>query len=153
MAPELLPQVQAFFAEIGWPAQPYEGRDHVLSFAFKGDTDTWSCFAQVDEAQRQFIFYSLLPFRVAAARRQAVMGLITRINYGIRQGNFELDLADGELRYKTALALADGALTTGMARQLVFANVGSLNRYLPALQAVARDGAEPQAALAAICNA
>lgn len=153
MAPELLPQVRAMLAEAGWSAQPYEGRAHVLAFAFQGSTDTWSCFVQVDEVQRQCLVYSLLPFRVAAARRDAVMALVTHINYGMRLGNFELDLADGEVRCKTALDLADGALTAGMLRQLVAASAGSLNRYLPALQAVARDGAEPQAALAALRDA
>ncbi len=149
MAPELLPQVRAFLAESGWTAQPFEGRAHVLAFAFQGSTDTWSCFVQVDEALRQCIVYALLPFRISAARRDAVMALVTRINYGLRLGNFELDLADGEVRYKTALALADGALTAGLLQQLVAASAGSLNRHLPALQAVARDGVDPQEALAA----
>ena len=37
--------------------------------------------------------------------RNAVMEYITRANYGLRIGNFELDLNDGEIRYKTYLQM------------------------------------------------
>lgn len=38
--------------------------------------------------------------RAEESSRNAVMEFITRANYGVRNGNFEMDIRDGEVRYK-----------------------------------------------------
>ena len=50
-------------------------------------------------------FYAVCPQNADESERAAVMEYITRANYGLRIGNFELDLRDGEIRYKTYLQM------------------------------------------------
>lgn len=40
------------------------------------------------------------PLKADEANRTNVMEYLTRANYGLRNGNFEMDLGDGEVRYK-----------------------------------------------------
>ena len=44
---------------------------------------------------------------------------LTRANYGIMIGNFEMDFNDGEVRYKGALEYADGDVTIMMIDNLI----------------------------------
>ena len=45
--------------------------------------------------------YAMLPTHVREDKRDVVCRYITRANYGLRNGNLEMDLDDGEVRYKT----------------------------------------------------
>ena len=64
-------------------------------------------------------------------------------------GNFELDLSDGEIRYKTAIDVEGTILNHALMKQIVYANVLTMDRYYAGLQAVS-EGAEPAPAVAAI---
>ncbi len=75
--------------------------------------------------------------------------LLTRINYGLIIGNFEMDFSDGEVRYKTSADLRDVELIDGVFGRLVFANVRSMDRYTPAIHAMAAEGSDPDEALRA----
>ncbi len=51
--------------------------------------------------------YTIAPINIPEDMRQAVADAITRANYGLDRGNFEMDFNDGEVRYKTQVSLAD----------------------------------------------
>ena len=130
----LFAAVQRFFAEDNWAAAPVS--DGVLQMTFRGENGQWMCFAQAREELRQFIFYSVCPVTIAADKRLAIAEFITRANYGLIIGNFELDFDDGELRYKTSLDVEAADLTSGLIRPVVYANVITMDRYLPGALAI-----------------
>ncbi len=66
----------------------------------------------------------------------AIAEFITRANYGLVIGNFELDFSDGELRYKTAIDVEDDNLSFALIKQMVYANVIIMDKYLPGIMAV-----------------
>lgn len=47
-----------------------------------------------------YISYGCIDVRVKEEKRKEVAEYITRANYGLNFGNFELDMRDGEIRYK-----------------------------------------------------
>ena len=51
--------------------------------------------------------YHTAPIKVPVEQRAAVSEFITRANYGLTKGNFEMDFSDGELRYKTTISQHD----------------------------------------------
>ncbi|HEX9018927.1 MAG TPA: YbjN domain-containing protein, partial [Anaerolineaceae bacterium] len=71
----------------------------------------------------------------------------TRANYGMIIGNFELDYQDGEIRYKTSVDVEDVALAESLVQNLVYANVLTMDKYLPGLMRVLYAGIEPIAAI------
>ena len=141
----LFAAAQRFFAEDNWTA--VQVGDAVLQMTFRGKNGQWMCFAQAREELRQFIFYSVSPFNVPPDKRPALAEYITRANYGLIIGNFELDIEDGELRYKTSLDVETADLTPGLIRPLVYANVITLDRYLPGALAILYGNTLPEEAI------
>ncbi len=136
-----------FFEEDGWKFQWIKGKS-VLSMSFSGKNGKWQCFAQAREAQQQFVFYSVLPINAPPDKRPKVAELITRINYGMVIGNFEMDFDDGEVRYKTSIDVEGAELTPPMIRQIVYANIVITDRYLPAVMRTIYSDITPVEAIA-----
>lgn len=135
-----------FFESDQWPSSHVADRS-VLSLPFQGKHGQWLCFAQAREAQQQFIFYSMCPAVVPERRRPSMAEFITRANYGLIIGNFELDYSDGEIRYKTSLDIEGSELTAPLIKQVVYANVLMMDQYLPGILAVLYNDSSPLEAL------
>jgi hypothetical protein len=95
---------------------------------------------EISEKEEQFIFYSYFPVKVSEDRRAVMAEFLTRANYGMIIGNFELDLSDGEVRYKTSIDVEDAELSHALAKHIVYANVLTMDRYYKGLVAVAGGG-------------
>jgi hypothetical protein len=133
----------AFFDEDDWEYNSLEGLP-ILSLVFAGKSGKWVCYAQAREEQHQFVFYSVCPVNAPPNRRAAAAEFITRANYGMIIGNFEMDYDDGEIRYKTSLDVEGIGLTAPLAKHLVYANVIIMDQYLPGILAVIYGNSSPQ---------
>jgi hypothetical protein len=131
-----------FFEEDDWNFQWVEG-ETVLSMGFAGKNGRWMCYAQAREPQEQFVFYSICPVNVPENRRVAAAEYLTRANYGMIVGNFEMDYDDGEIRYKTSIDIEGATLLPPLIKSMVYTNLLMLDRYLPGLMAVVYGGASP----------
>ena len=58
---------------------------------------------RVQEKNKLLAVYGILPFLIPESHQSAAMLLITQINYDMLIGNLELDINDGEIRYKHAI--------------------------------------------------
>ena len=135
VAGALLADLRALFRENGWPFSDVRGAP-VLFSELSGILGRWKFYAQVVEEQDLILLYSVCPFRVPEERRSEVSEFLTRANYGLAAGNFELDFADGEVRYKTALQRHVDGLDAATLRRAVRANGIAMETYLPGVGAV-----------------
>ncbi len=121
---------------------------------FTGDNGNWMCYAhaQEDEDVAQFIFYSVCPVKVMESKRVIVAEFLTRANYDLALGNFELDFTDGEIRYKTSADVTNDRLTVNLCKNLVYTNVLMMDKYLPGIMAVVYGDVLPVDAVAAVDN-
>ena len=111
---------------------------------------SWTMYVWAREPQSQVVVHGVLPWAVPEQARDDMATYLTLANFGLLVGNFELSLEDGELRYKTSVDFAGcESLPLQFVRNIVAANLRTMERYLPGLAAVA-DGADPQAAVAAV---
>lgn len=138
----ILEAAKRFFTEDEWPFSEIEGKA-MLRTGFSGDNGNWTCIARAREEQEQFIFYSIAPNNVPEDRRLAAAEFLTRANYGLVIGNFELDFSDGEVRYKTSIDVEGDRLTSPLLKQMVYANVLTMDRYMPGLMAVTYGNVKP----------
>ena len=122
--------------------------DTALMLSFRGEAGSWQCFATVDEEKQWFTFYSILPSNVPEDKRVEIAEFITRANYGLVIGNFEMDYADGEVRYKTSVDVEGGELTAKMIENVIRANVMTMDRYFPGLMGVLYGDRDPAEAIA-----
>jgi len=135
-----------YFERDEWPYDRVEGQD-ILQLGYRTEQLAWTCFAQVVQDDQQFIFYSVMPVKVAAEKRPFVAEYITRANYGLVVGNFEMKWDTGDVRYKTSIDIEDDRLSYALWRSVVYANVFIAERYVPGLVAVVYDDVLPKTAV------
>ena len=135
--------------EDGWHPQQLEGRT-IYRMGFSGQNAQVACYAQVVVDQELCLFYAMAPFKVPEDARMAAAEFITRANYGMRIGNFELDFRDGEVRYKTSFDFEGATLTPELIKQAIYPAVLTIDRYMPGLMGVAHGGRDPAEAIAEI---
>jgi hypothetical protein len=139
--------VLRFFQEDQWNFQQI-GDKPVIRSGFRGEHGTWVCFAQVNEEHQRFLFHSIMGLNIPVQYRAAVAEYLTRVNYGLPLGNFEMDFETGDVRFKTSIEIPEGELTIAMVRTLAYANVRNMDHYFPGVLAVVHSGLSPEAALA-----
>jgi hypothetical protein len=140
--------MKAFVESSDWDHEVVQ-EGSVLRFAMNGDNGSWMCIALTEEELKQCVVMSYVAGEVEERYRPAMAEYITRANYGMRIGNFEMDMEDGDLRFRTSIDVADENLTPEVFRQLVIHNATQFDRYLPGIEAVLR-GEQPKQAVAAV---
>jgi Zn ribbon nucleic-acid-binding protein len=131
----LVDELKRVFAEHGWPYTEVRGAPVLLS-ELSGPAGQWSFYAHIVEEKDVILLYSVCPERIPEGRRTEVSHFLTRANYGLAAGNFELDFDDGEVRYKTVLHLHGDELDGLALKRLVRANGIAMETYLPGIRSV-----------------
>jgi hypothetical protein len=108
----------------------------VLLTELNGPSGTWKLYAHAVEERQLILFYSICPLVVPPQKRPEMASFLTRANYGLAVGNFELDFADGEIRYKTSLNVEGGRVSPTLVRRLARVNGVAMERYLPGIAAM-----------------
>jgi hypothetical protein len=140
--------VLRFFQEDQWFTKKVEA--NLVRTGYRGERGTWVCFASVEEAPPRFLFVSSMGLNIPRPSRPAVMEYITRVNWGLPIGNFEMNLENGEVRFKTSIELSEIRLTLPMVRSLVYINVHTMDHYFPGVVSILTCRISPIAALAKI---
>ena len=141
--------VQQFLEEDGWPVEETED-ESIVSMQYEGENGEWTCYAQAVEEDSQFIFYSVNPLKVPDGREAEMAEFLTRVNYGLRMGNFEMDYEDGTIRYKTCIDVDGDRLTPALVKNVVYANVQLMDHYTPGMIRLIFGGLTPAEAVAEI---
>jgi hypothetical protein len=143
---QIFNEMVLFFEEDEWPFEQIAELPAIRT-GFAGDNGKWTCYAQAREDMEQFIFYSILPVNVPPNRLAAMAEFIARANYGMIIGNFELSYEDGEVRYKTSIDVEGDELSFPLIQQMVYANVATMDHYLPGLMTVIYTDISPAQAI------
>lgn len=122
----------------------------VMRWSLSVVNGTYECYAHMMERQERLIVYSVLPFYVPAPKRLVVAEFITRANYGMILGNFEMDFSDGEVRFRTSVDVEGGVLTAKMVRTLVYVNINMIDSYYPGVMAVVFANLNPAQAISRV---
>lgn len=142
----LYDQMINFFEEDGWYYKPFKNI-HALRMPFKGEKSSWACIAQTQEEERLFVFYSVCPVKADVANRPTAAEFIMLANYGIVLGNFEMDISDGEIRFKTSVGLGQLDWLDELIKVAVYTNVFSMDKYISALLQVIEGDITPSEAM------
>ncbi len=145
----VFPVMKKYFRQQGWQTERIDKRP-ALRMQYQGKSGEFTCYAIERGETGQFIFYVMYPRPVPSDKRKAMTEFITRANYGLVVGNFEMDLIDGELRYKASLDLEGETPTLGLIHRVVSACVGTMDRYYPGIEKVISDRLSPADVIADI---
>lgn len=135
-----------FLAEDEWYPRRVDGK-YAYSMSYSGKNGDLRCYAVVRVDLEEFLFYAVAPVKVPETVRPAMAEFLTRANFGLRIGNFEMDYGDGEVRYKSSLDFEGQILSPQLLRNAIYPAVHTLDRYLPGLLRVSFGGATPHEAI------
>lgn len=135
-----------YLEENDWQPQQVPDK-YVYRFLFRGNNGAMYCYAQIRVEAEQLLFYVMVPIKIDVEMRPAVAEYITRANYGMYIGNFEMDYADGEVRYKSSLDFEEVGLSPVLIRNAIYPAMQLADRYLPGLLKVAYGGKSPAEAI------
>jgi len=135
-----------FFTEDAWLFVKTEG-ELILNTKFISEHGDFICVAKVLEQKSQFVFYTGFPTNIPTNKRQTIAELLTRANFGIAIGNFEMDLDEGEVFYKVGIDIENEQLTPALVENMVYACVFTMEKYFPAMMAVLYGDALPKDAI------
>ena len=141
--------IVAFLQEDNWRYETIPD-ESAIRFSFTGKNARYECFGRVNEEHEIFVFYTMIPVRTPESQLLQVTELLARINYGLNVGNFEIDMNDGEIRYKTSIDVEGGELSSRMVETLIAVNISTTDRYFPSFADVLYAGATPAEAVARI---
>ncbi len=139
-------KVVAFFQDDGWEFTQLED-EPIIRMEYEGEHGKWRCYAHVIDERQRFVFLSSLANFVPKLMRLEAAEYLTRANFGMEVGNFEMDFSDGTVRYRTSVDIEGGDLTTMMIKNLAYVNIAVMDQYLPGLRKVVNDGMEPEKAI------
>ncbi len=128
--------VGQFLEEDGWYPQRVEDK-YAYRMYYHGKNGELRCFAQIRADLEQFLFYAIATVNVPEEVRPAAAEFINRANYNLRIGNFEMDYADGEVRFKSSIDFEGEPLTLNLIRHAIYPAVQMMDGYLPGLMRVA----------------
>lgn len=73
--------------------------------------------------------YMVLNSKVEEEYYVAVGEFLHRANYGLKNGNFEMDYRDGEIRYKSFVYLENIVISEEVVEDSIFVGIAMLDRY------------------------
>ena len=118
-----------FFKEQGWIYTVIEDKT-IAILGISGKNGKFQCIADVREDEKKIIFYSLCNSNVSEDKKILMCELLTRINHGKFSGNFEMDLNDGEIRYKTSIYYGNLELSKDVIENLIMTNIVTMDNAL-----------------------
>jgi hypothetical protein len=146
---EALEQVVELFRAKDWKFEIDDENDLVRT-GIQGENGDWQVMAAASENDPAFLMLSFFPQKCPARRRVPCAELLTRINFGMMVGCFEMDYDSGRIHFKTTLPFTQGALDPEVLNNIVMFNLAGMDRFLPAIMSVIYAGTSPAKALAAV---
>ena len=90
---------------------------------------------------RTALFTTILPMNIPEKNRAAVSEYLTRVNYTLLLGNFQMDLSDGELSYKSVGVFEEeSGLPDSVVTRLTYVGFNMFDKYIPGVFAIIYGG-------------
>ena len=135
MTTPLQESVRKFFVDDDWN---FDEKSGIFQAGVNIKNKLGSYRLVVDAEEERFLLcYGILATHADEDRRAAVAEYLARANWGLKIGNFEVDMRDGEVRYKASMTNEEGqAPSKETIQRLIYTIHGMLDQYGDGLLAV-----------------
>ena len=135
-----------FFKTQSWDYKE-DGQRPVVYTAANAENGPLRCFVSAGNDNEHLVFISFFPAIAPPKKRRACAEVITRINYDLLHGCFEMDFEDGEIRFRTSIGVLDIPIAPKQVEHLVFSNLAMMDRYIAPIMRVLYTSERPDDAL------
>lgn len=88
----------------------------------------------------------MYPGQIKPENITAISLFVNFVNQGLFLGNFEIDLENGKVRYKTSIDMDGIAYTDEIVMNLIYANIAMVDRYFAGIDQF-NNGEDPKEAI------
>jgi len=127
--------ILAYFEKESWLYSLPEEGDSIAIFGISTKNAKYKCILKVEEDANRLIFFSILPLHIHSSQRSELAEILTRINYNLFYGSFEMDFTDGEIRYKTSFIYEDSIITEKVLDHIIKGNITTADMNFELLSA------------------
>ena len=125
----------------------------VHSFSIGLENGKTETFIEIQNDSQYVIILTICPITVPKHQLFRISEFITRINRGVYIGNFEINIEDGNIRYKTSYIFNNVHVgSEDIFIQNLYASLRMMNRYLPGFMSVIYANISPIEAIKKIEN-
>lgn len=125
--------IKDFLNSQEWQFTQVEGKN-ILLFGISGKNGNFQCIADlIEEDDKKFIFFSVCGANTPLDKRPLMLNLLNILNYKLFFGNFEMDVEDGEIRYRTSISLNNFELNPNFIEELIMTNIITMDKNLPSI--------------------
>lgn len=111
---------------------PYLENEELIKIDIDGNNGTWPSFVKCEEDEKILLYYSVFPVRIPKEKIDIVINGISRINYGLKIGNFEISYDQGELHFKTSIEFPNTDMDyKPFIEKMILTNILTTDEYLP----------------------
>lgn len=146
---EIATAIDQFLQEDDW-RYSFDGRRGEFFFRLSVRSKLQQIEYSVRVMKKEYVVYGILPLGGDEEDKELMGRLaefVCRANYGLHNGNFELDFRDGELRYKSYVD-CEGALPgKKVIKNSIYCTAIMCNRYAPGLLDILFGGAAAEQAV------
>ncbi|AGA69691.1 hypothetical protein Desdi_2261 [Desulfitobacterium dichloroeliminans LMG P-21439] len=114
----------------GWNFE-YDEKNELFRIEIRGINSEFVSFIIVDEEQESLLCNTHIKQKIPFAKRLEVCNFINRVNYELAIGNFELDMDDGEIRFRTYLDSANSEPSREQLLNLLWNGAQTFDIYYP----------------------
>ncbi len=122
-------------------------KDGVFLCDCTAENGSFRCIISCEDENEYLCIYVQSGIKIPENNRSAVSEFIMRANYGMRIGCFEMDLSDGEFRFRVSLISYETELAETILRRSFFIAIATMDRYCAGLLRVVYGGVAPEDAI------
>ncbi|MEA4901088.1 YbjN domain-containing protein [Desulfitobacterium sp.] len=126
----------------------YDDKNEIFRLEIRGVNSDYHCFIIVDEEQESLLCNTHINEKVPFPKRLEICNFINRVNYELANGNFEMDMDDGEIRFRTFLDLENTEPSQEQLMNLIWNGSQSFDTYYPGIIKIICDGMTAEEAMA-----
>lgn len=111
----------------------FDKKNEIFKLGISGVNTNFHVFLLVDEEQESLLCNTHIKQKIPHSKRLEVCDFMNRINYELANGNFEMDMDNGEIRFRTFLDLADAEPSEDQIHNIVWNGIQGFDTYYPGL--------------------
>jgi len=139
--PSLAAPAREWLEDRAWTWDEDEDADGLVLAVISGTgDDDWRWYIQVRDEHHQLALFTILASPVPLDRRPEMSQMVVTASFGLTVGSFELDLDEGQLRFRTSIGFGGAEVSNAQVRSLLDemerTNRAMVKGYWPAITAV-----------------
>lgn len=133
---EMMQTIRRWFKQDGWTVR-VDDDPTVLQMRCSTDDASWLCLARWVERLDVFLFETIMDERVAESRRMEALRFIAQMNYHASYGSWDIDLRDGEVRFRASVDVEGMELADQVIHNVVYGCLRAMRSHHHRLLAIA----------------